>query len=313
MTKTSNDYCITLKQKYELEKSRKYSGFLFDPTPGLLKELCLIFFDSGLKKKDMEVFESFFTPRPESGLRKAIERFDGEKLRPVCNFLKGTSKKTNSNILNLIAVLIDFEDRPFAHFVNSNRQIDNQDNVQEEEVTHDEINTESKTSDKKEKERPTPIVFVVDDSHAAETKSFVGKSFKNTPKKSMKIVGIGLGSIAVLSFGYTAKNMIFPNKECMKWVQDHYEMVDCLSEAQGVGSYGAIVPYNEVEFNRIELKVCDTTQFFIDGNTEKPKVWYDKEKDELRCFNMDGINPETGDHLRPITTYMISKYVESCK
>lgn len=313
MSKTSSDYSIAIMQRYEAEKSKKYSGFLYDPTPRLLKELCLILFDSGLKKKDVEVFESFFTPKSESGLRKAIERFDGEKLRPVCNFLKGTSKKTNSNILNLIAVLIDFEDRPFANFINITKQTDNQVDGHNEEVIHDEKNTEAKTNDKDGSDKPIPIVLVVDDSHTAENNSPVKETDGNSPKGWMKMAGIGIGGLAVLSFGYTAKNMIFPEKQCMKWVADHYEMVDCLNQTQGLGSYETVVPYDEREFNRVELRVCDTTEFFVNGNREKPKVWYDKERDGLRYFNMDGVSPETGDDLKPITDYMIGQYVEPCQ
>ncbi len=298
MAKTSTDYCSAVKQKYEQEKSKKYEGFLFDPTPAKLRDLCLIFFDVGLRKRDEEVFESFFKPKEESGLRKAIEKVDVEKLRTVCNFLKGNSKNTNSNVLNLIAVLVDFESRPFSNFVHS----DGVENSHPEESK-----VENNREENDEDEKPSPF-FLVDTTkeHKVET---VRKQSNNWSRNGV----IALTSIGVLAIGYTAKNMIFPTKECMKWCEDHYELVDCIQETQGVESYGTIVPYDEREFKRRELSICDTTEFFVDGNSKKPKVWYDKEKDGLRCFNMNGVNPETGDHLRPMTVYMIGKHVESCE
>lgn len=306
MNKTSNDYCIAVKQKYEQEKSKKYSGFLFDPTPSLLKELCLILFEAGLKKKDKEVFESFFTPKAESNLKNTIERFDGEKLRPVCNFLKGTSKKTNSTILNLIAVLVDFDARPFAYFVLGN-EINTQDAVDNEEsdnLKHPE--KETNNNEKNEKEKSTSNFLVVNEKRTAETMPSVIQNRKITQRDWKKIAGIGLGSIAAISFGYTAKNMIFPEKECMKWCEDHYELVDCIDEKIGLANYEIIKPYDEVEFQRKKLKVCDTTCFF---KNKKAVIWYDKEDDQLRCFNMDGYDPVTGDQLHQITPHMVNKYV----
>ena len=132
---------------------------------------------------------------------------------------------------------------------------------------------------------------------------------KNKTGIKQKIVISTLSVLSVLGIQQT----FFKKKECMKWCDDHYELVDCIKEKQGAASYDIIMPYDAREFERKELTVCSTTEFFADGNTDRPKVWYDKEKEEIHYFNMEGKNPETGDYLRPITTYMIKKYVQPCR
>ena len=63
----------------------------------------------------------FFKTRPDTTLRKAIENIDVEKLKKICNFLNGKSQSTSPNSLNLIAILVDFEPRPFKKFYENSK------------------------------------------------------------------------------------------------------------------------------------------------------------------------------------------------
>ena len=96
----------------------------------------------------------------------------------------------------------------------------------------------------------------------------------------------------------------------MKWMEDHYELVDCIKETQDIGSYEIIKPYDKIEFERKELTVCDTTEFFVG---DKAKVWYSKKNNVVQFFNMYGENPENKVSLKPITQHMIDNYVVPCK
>jgi len=52
---------------------------------------------------------------------------------------------------------------------------------------------------------------------------------------------------------------------------------------------------------------CETQFFNEDGSA---KVWYVKNKDgKLEYFSSYGLHPKTGKALRPITQYMIGKYI----
>ncbi len=272
MANTSIDYCMLVRQKYEYEKSKKYEGFLLEPTPAGLRELCLIFFDKGLNKKDEEVFANFFKPKEEKGLKRAIEKFDVEKFRPVCNFLKGKSKSTNNTILNLLAVLVDLDCRPFSKFIHNGK-----------------IEVEDRISNYKKELN-------------------VVKNEKKSKSVFKKKIGIGiLGLIGIFSASYTAKDIIFPKKECMIWENDHYEAIDCNSQIDQFANFADIKPFNKNEFYLKRIIPTNKTIFFING---RPQVFYCKvTSDSLDYFNSHGFHPVNGKQLHGVSKYIIKKYI----
>jgi hypothetical protein len=273
MAKTSIDYCKAVKQKYEEEKSKKYEGFLIEPTPAGLRELCLIFFEKGLNKKDEEVFANFFKPIDENGLKRAIENVDVEKFKPVCNFLKGISKSTNNTILNLLAIIVELECRPFSKFIHNGEVKDDSVIEHNEKV-----------------------------SNSVENKKNLKTGFK-------KKVGIGiLGLLGLFTIGYTAKDIIMPEKQCMVWQKDHYAAVDCndRNSANSLGEFSEVKSLNE-EFGLKRIIPNSETQFFKNG---KPQVWYCKiNNDSIEFFSNHGFHPENGKPLRPVTNYILKKYL----
>ena len=61
-------------------------------------------------------------------------------------------------------------------------------------------------------------------------------------------------------------------------------------------------------FRKIEA-ICDDIYF---DEENKPKVWYRKvSKSEIELFTAPGLHPVNGKTLKPISTYMIDKYI--CK
>ena len=112
---------------------------------------------------------------------------------------------------------------------------------------------------------------------------------------------IGLIPI-VAGAGYVG--FVSGKKECMVWKEDHYEVTTCTGQT----NEEIFKEYKLKNFRQIE--VSDTTTFFKNA---KVQVWYDKTNKELTFFSGPGINPENGKTLRPITNYMIEKYVYSRK
>ena len=110
--------------------------------------------------------------------------------------------------------------------------------------------------------------------------------------------------VALIPIIGTAGYIGFVNgsEECMIWVEDHYEATKCVGQ-QGEEAYRGYI----VE-NFREIEVSDTTTFFENGEVQ---VWYDKFNNKIYYFSAPGINPENGKTLRPITNYMINKYVLS--
>ena len=131
----------------------------------------------------------------------------------------------------------------------------------------------------------------------------------DNPKKnsSVRIMGrVAVLVLLLLGAVYFIKQEFFPKQECMQWQKDHYERVDCSTEKQGIITSNEIIPIDNRIINLQKIEVNQQTRFFKNG---QPLVWYCKSKGKLSFFNSYGINPETGKPLKPITQYMIDKYV----
>lgn len=121
-------------------------------------------------------------------------------------------------------------------------------------------------------------------------------------KKSKPFVPIIIGILIVVLFYF------FNNKQhWMIWVNDHYEKTKFDSKKYNLQG---LKLYNEndiTHFKRVNVK-CDSTKFF--NKKKEPLIWYGKNsKKELEYFTTLGKHPETGKTLRPITNYMIEKYI----
>lgn len=284
MANTFDDYILAVRSKYEVEKNKVYSDFLLKPSPAQIRELCLLIHDKGLSNKDKEVFELFFRTKPDVTLRKSIENIDVEKLKKICNFLNNKSQSTSPNSLNLIAILVDFDLRPFGHFINSDF-----------------------------KQRVGDIKDLIETNHPIETFIQEVNPQNPEPRKNLKKkIAIGfLGLIGLTSLGYTAKNIIAPEPQCMQWQNNHYEVVDCNSDnQQGLLKQYDIIPFDEHQSKLIKIEVSDTTTFFKNG---KPLCWYCKVDGKPEFFNTHGVHPETGKALKPVSEYIVVKYVKKIK
>lgn len=274
MPNTFEDYIVAVKSKYEVEKDKIYSDFLLKPSPAQLREFCLLIHDNGLSTKDRAVFDLFFKTNPDLVLRKIIENVDVEKFRKICNFLNGKSLTTSQNSLNLIAILVNYDFRPFSYFLKS------------------EINFESLEVKKSNKEKK-PF---------SENNFNRGDGKKNLKKK----IGIGLfGLIGIGSIGYTTKNIIASESQCMQWQKNHYEYIDC--DKKGLLELYPIIPVDESLINLRKIEVTKNTVFFRKGT---PIVWYCKHNNKVEFYNSHGLHPETGKPLKGITKYLIDKYVK---
>lgn len=89
-------------------------------------------------------------------------------------------------------------------------------------------------------------------------------------------------------------------EDCMVWMEDHYEKTSCS------GSELEQSLNQEILENLKKIEVTDTTEFFRNGQVQ---VWYDKTDGVLEYFSFYGIHPENGKTLKPITSYIIEKYV----
>lgn len=110
------------------------------------------------------------------------------------------------------------------------------------------------------------------------------------------------GAVLVVILAVAVSNQTLLNsKDCLVWKIDHYEKIECENEVPNP----LLKDVNIEEFKKV--MVNDTTVFFINGH---PVIWYGKSnKGELEYFNSRGVHPTTMKELKPITEYLIKKYV----
>ena len=139
--------------------------------------------------------------------------------------------------------------------------------------------------------------FILTHSPASGPKELPGKPRKTFRKKVLFALLI-FPVVGIPAYvGYHSGE-----QECMRWRKDHFEEVSC----SGSRYEEPLNPFRLENFRKI--KVSDTTEFFKQG---EPRVWYDKSNGELEFFSAPGIHPENGKTLKPITDYIIKKYIRN--
>ncbi len=92
----------------------------------------------------------------------------------------------------------------------------------------------------------------------------------------------------------------------MVWQKDHYVEVNFDAKKYGVRNLKLYKEDRVLSFNKVKVS-CDTIFF---NNDNSVRFWYGKNKSkEIEYFTDLGLHPETGRTLKPITDYMINKYV----
>lgn len=269
---TYKDYIEGIKKKYEIEKSGVYSSYLSKPSPALLNDYCKILKQNGLSKNDQEIIELFYS----------LPNFDNDKFRPICNFFNGKTVNPSQDILDLMAVLVDFKPRPLGDFLKSGGGL----NHEVDEETKDFFSKSNEYNHIKEFEQ-----IQKNKNPSLKGKSFVLISI---------VIFLSLFIFAYLSF--------IQRKSCLEWKESRYVEVDCDADTRGFVNIGLKIPYNESLLSLRKIIPTDTTTYFENG---KAVIWYCKTDDNhIELFNAPGHHPVNNKPLKAITEYMIEKYLK---
>lgn len=327
MNKNFEDYLKAILEHYEVVKKGKDADLLEKPTPGNLKKLCLQLLEKGLNNADEKAFLNFFHPKEERSLYAHIRNMSTDGLRTPSDFLRLKQGLTNNRQhANLVAVLVDFEPRPFTTFQNiiheEKEELSKKETLTKEENTpsiaeaqkeesqeiEEAIGKEKIVEEEKQKEDFAETETVVE-SQAEGTVTYIanpvdGTKPTDTGRKPYLIV------LAVILFVSLTGFFIHKTTEpkCMIWEKDHYEMIDCEQEtAMGLFATDKIRPYNEALFEGMHKIIpTDTSTFF---NGEDPILYYSKRNNECEFFTMPGKHPVTGKDLHPVSRLIVQKYV----
>jgi len=315
---TFEDYRKAIKAKYEKEIEGDYSNNLSSPTTANLRNLCIKRFTSNTNKEDLSTFESFFDFPFDRERKNLFGEEELNKLEAVKRFFLGKTEKPSEDTIQLAAILVDLQPRPFNKF---RKHIDAEDLelINELRVADNSAqDVSSNLSEKIEIESPnnSKTDFVLNELEPLENEqtgsipmpisSFVTVEKKSIFKKirylAITAVLVGLGLIIYLAL---------PQKECMQWSGDHYEIVDCNLKGDGLITANPIELLDENLVSLKKIKICDTTIYF--DKNHNAIIWYAKRGDSVDFFNSHGRHPENNSPLKPVTKYILDKYVNKKK
>ncbi len=280
MNSAFEEYKNAVIAKYESEKNGENADFLFDPTSGNLKKLCLEISQQELSVSDKQILESFFEERKEGSLSAHIKNIHVDKFKNVSKFFRGEGNPSLASTVNIAALLVEFKERPFAKFRNKN-----------------------------EKMVGNSMGNKMDETLIAVTQDETGSIKDISPDKNFSFSKISwfLVTLSIISIGglFYYKST---EEKCMIWNGDHYERVDCgENTTMGIMHYSNIVSFHEETLQNFRKITPDSnTVFFKNG---KAVVYYDKHHNVVEFFSCDGVHPVTKKDLKPVTDYMIRKYV----
>lgn len=343
---TRDDYKKAIRAKYEIEKEGEFSNYFLPTSQANLRNLCWLRFETNSSKDDTNIFFSFFDFEFDLSKSRHFSTNMTDKFRPVVTFLKGEKEPAKFSTVELAAILVDFHPRPFKKFNKGgcieidnpvakphetvktpympevifvkngdNEQFERNNEVEEKRsIQEEKLNEEadlSKTAFPNEQRNLRIEEILVDNEtpkkedileEKIKAQNFKSEKFKeknrDTGKRNMWIRAGAVSFLVFLVCYYFAQK-----KECMQWTGDYYEKVDCIQEINSLD----IKPYDKIQFGLKKINVSETTSFFTVG---KPCVWYGKSVNgNYECFNIPGLHPETGKTLRPITQYIVDRYL----
>jgi hypothetical protein len=118
LIKTINTYSEEVRNEYlKLKESDDLREEIYDLTPANIRSLCLNLLEENLSEGDISILTNFFKINKTEQFRNKIERFDIDKLRPICRFLRKQQQSLNSReAIDLIALCVNFAPRPYRSY-----------------------------------------------------------------------------------------------------------------------------------------------------------------------------------------------------
>ena len=288
---TLEAYKAAIKRKYSSEKTGVAAPFLAHPSRAKLRKWCAEIFLQNTSAADLKSFSAFFKfdygPNCANKLKEQTDKF-----RPIETFFKGETDLTDIEAMNIAAILVDFQPRPFLKFTK-------QEDSKKQPVGYDNLEVTAAV--------PFAKVGIETEKRGGGVAQFLKKASAHQNSNRVFYKKQALPFILIFSVLCGLGYLLSPKKECMQWQKDRYITVDCETKATGFLDLYSTMPLNNELLNLRKIEVCDTTIFF---RHKKPIVWYSKSNNNLEFFNGPGFHPENGKVLKPITPYMINKHIK---
>ncbi len=314
------DYITLVTQAYNRKRTNnELSPLLAQSTPASIRRECLHVYQERYNKKDEKILRAFFGPaEPGRQFLQLIGEFATDKFRPLDNYLKGGTEKTDDRNLELLAWLIDFRHRPFVYGM---EVILNEDELctigrLEKDAEKKQVKP-SWEKDSLQEEENAPAVELRNPGEK-ETKNVTTNNEKSLhaflrndqQKKRRRVILFFLTVAACLGITYAIwrqerNNQLAPgdaNTGCMYWAGDHYEAMPCNEERKD--RFKLPMDTEKMKnFRRIILE---------DTITEKSigHVYYIKIGGGIEFYTAGGNHPvDVTRPLKPLSDYMFEKHL----
>lgn len=288
------DYQNDVLQAYHKMKAEgSLSPNMVTPTPGKLKEECLKYFNIRFTPKDTFLFSSIFEVRDTAEeYYKNVTRSSADKFRPLNNFLLNKTDEPQDKVIELLAWLIDYQERPYQPGDVYEVSVDVPKGNPTDDVAEDGLTT---LDDAPEEAGVTPAVERP--VQAAENK-FLGTPLKY---KSAILAFAAAAAVALIAYLITP---VGPAPQCMYWAGDHYKAITCEAKINN----SIVIALDTFKLHNLKkITKPDTLSYYSIG-----KVWYTKKNNKPEFFTAYGEVPY--DHnkvLKPLTRYMIDQHILS--
>lgn len=328
------DYKRAILSKYHADRNSLLREIL-QPSPAKLKRWSIYLLDT-ITADDLKSYGRFYGLKEVTA--KGIQGFENDKLRPLTNFLTGKSELSDPLGLELLAVLVDLENRPFSKFRNHvgvemmrNTTMQQDDvaiksrcNPKEPIVVQENSMNPKSDAEVESKEGDSRLLGFFggastqgskdhpDYGHnhdSVKASSTLSPEQREKNKRGALFFMLVIFALFVFGTYMVWYNFFNGGGSCMIWVNDHYETVPCDTQVNAFAGK-KIIPLDEdrLKYQR-KIAVCDTTTFFNPDGTAK--VFYCKTNNQtVEYFSYPGRHPESGKPLKDITVYMINRWVK---
>jgi len=340
-------YKKAVKEKYEEVKNGDDFFFLNPPTRGKLNKLCWEkFTTNNPHSNDLNVFNSLLGISFDINSQRKFKK-ETNPFRPIENFFKGDSDPDKIEVVDMAAILVDYQPRPFNKFrreidpedleifnkLKNNNKSDTETKFENliDEVEREEFTASEATFDVEKKEsaqsKESELTEIEELEQLPETETIIVKMFdepkSSTPKNINLFINVrekilkrfkerlkhtAIATILIFALIASVVYFAFFKNHCMQWSGDRYEVVDC-SENNG-NNLNEIIPLDKNILDFRKVKACDTTKCFLTNG--EAFLWYGKTANGIDVFNNNGNgrHPENKKDLHPMSKYMFDKYLK---
>lgn len=304
------------------------STFLKVLTPGNLKKESIRKLKLPISPKDIKAIQDFSGKYDEAAdWVRVFNKSKAEDFKTLANFLKGETEETALENLEFLAWLLDFSPRPVNDWnEHYNRTIlKAKPNETENEGPRGKMGSGSSPNNSPDQNlaadpEPKSIVGIVP---TEPSEKFIGgvnsepvlpPYSKGQPwKKYLRqpaawgtgiLLALGIGTYSYLDKKEDPAYSLLPSTGCMYWTGEQYTAIPC-NQRKEDALIIALDTARLRNFRRITRP--DTITYQAIGH-----VWYIKRNNALEYYTAGGKHPEDPNkNLRPITKYMIDKYLRN--